>query len=102
MSEITKLEQTLIALKDHEETGNYKSLYVALKLVIHANKTEPQNVSPLLRGLSKTVLEPIFLQIEKSLQELNPEEPNPEPTKKKEKPGQVIFVDFSNKKRLAA
>lgn len=111
---MTKIEQTLAALKDHEDTGSYMSLYVALRLVINANKMEPQNVSPLLHGLSKTVLEPLFLQVEKHLQELRTEQEQEKaeqdkklemcdaPKEKKEELGKVIFVDFIKKKRALA
>jgi len=93
---ITKLEDALKHLKNHEDTGNYTSLYAALKLVIEANKKEPTNIDPLIRSLSFTVLEPLYIQIEKHLEDLQPNEPSV-----KEKMGQVIFVDFAKRKRAA-
>jgi hypothetical protein len=84
---MTKLETALKALKDHEETGDYLALYKALQLVIEANKREPENVSPLVRGITSAVLEPLYLQIEKYLEETRPRE--------KGDPCNVIFVDFA-------
>lgn len=97
---IANLEDALMALKNHEDTGNYTSLYAALGMIIKANKTTPGEVDPLVRGLSNTVLEPLYLQIEKHLQDLH-EEQKPAP-KEQEELGQVIFVDFARKKRSAA
>lgn len=95
---ITKLEEALKALKDHEETGNYTALYAGLKLIIQANKSEANEIDPLMRSVTFTVLEPLFLQVEKHLQDAVPEEPEIE----KEELGKVIFVDFAKRKRLAA
>jgi RNAse (barnase) inhibitor barstar len=88
---ITELETALLELKKHKETGDYTALYEALKLVIQANKKEPKNVDPLIRGLTNAVLEPLFIQVEKHLNDLRPREET-------ENPGKVIFVDFAKGK----
>ena len=90
-------ENALLALKKYEDTGDSTSLYTALKLVVNANKREPENVHPLIRGLSNSVLEPLLIQIEKSLEDIRPKEEG----EKKDKLGDVIFVDFVNRKRAA-
>lgn len=87
---ITKLEKALDKLKQHQDTGDYESLYVALNVIIQANKNEPENVDPLIRGLTTSVLEPLYLQVEKHLEEDRP--------KKEDDPCNVIFVDFARKK----
>lgn len=92
---MNKLEEALRLFKNHQETGDYVSLHKALKLVIEANKKEPENVSPLMRSLSFTILEPLYLQIEKHLQDIHPEAP------KSKNDGEVIFVDFAKRKRAA-
>ena len=92
---MTKMEEALKSLKHHQETGNYMSLYLALGLIIRANRDEPGSVDPLMRSLNYAVLEPLYIQVEKHLEDLRPKEVE------EEKLGEVIFINFAKKKRAA-